>query len=254
MYSLDTTFKFEMADTIPAIRPLSHDFDHLVQKLAHVCQAAWAAYEYSQRLQGLIQPFLSHATWLEAFEVARYGEQALPTITRQVSILRLDIVGFTQLLDSHPLKQVLFNLNTYLDQLTQLVYRYYGDVDKYLGDGFLAVFEQANDAVQAGCAIQQATADFNCCQAAWDGFVFPIRIGIDTGLVAITNLGSAARQERAVMGLPVNLAERLQAQATPGLVWFSQATFDQLHEPSGCRCLGPIQVKGRPEPVIVYEK
>lgn len=56
------------------------------------------------------------------------------------------------------------------------------------------------------------------------------------------------------MGLPVNLAERLQAQATPGRVWLSQSTFEQLQDPSCCRCLGPIKVKGRSELVIVYEK
>jgi class 3 adenylate cyclase len=152
------------------------------------------------------------------------------------------------------LDRVLTDLKGYLDQLTRLVYLHHGEVDKYLGDGFLAIFANADDAVQAGSTIQQAAAEFNRHQSVRGGLVFPSRVAIDTGQVAVTSLGSCNRQERTVIGMPVNLAERLQAQATPGRVWLSQATFDRLQDRSGYRCLGAMKVKGKAEPVVVYEK
>lgn len=235
------------------LRPRA-DLDQLVLESAHLCQVAWDAYERSRYLLAVVRPFLSHTTWTQAVEVMRHGGRALPTKTRGASILWLDIANFTELVDSHPLEEVFSTLNTYLDTLTQLVYRHHGDVNKYLGDGFLGVFADADDAVEAACVIQQAAAAFNRCQLARSEMVFPTRVGIDTGHVAIVSLGSHNRQDRTILGMPVNLAKRLQEQAPPGEVWLSQATFNQLRAQSDCRYLGPLQVKGRQEPVLAYEK
>jgi adenylate cyclase len=225
-----------------------------LNQLAYLCQIACAVYENSQRLHRIIRPFLSPKTWNEAIEVARRGEGALLTETSEASILWLDIANFTELADNHPLDQVLADLNAYLDTLTQIVYRQRGDVNKYLGDGFLAVFADADDAVRAGRALQRVAADFNRRQSAQGRLVFPTRIGIDTGQVALTSLGSRDRQDRTVIGMPVILAERLQEQARPGWIWLSQATFERLRDRSGCRAIGPVKVKGRQEPIFVYEK
>jgi class 3 adenylate cyclase len=234
--------------------PSMADLSQFVRELIRLCQAVGAAYERNRRLQAIVRPFLAGTTWSEAAEVARRGGHSLPTEIREASILWLDIASFTELMDSHTLDQVLADLNACLDRLARIVYRQRGEVSKYLGDGFLAVFADADAAVQAGCAIQGAATDFNRRQSARGGLVFPTRIGIDSGQVTITNLGPPERQDRTVIVMPVNLAERLQARATPGRVWLSQVTFDRLRDRSGCRYLGPIQVKGRAEPVIVYEK
>jgi class 3 adenylate cyclase len=234
---------------------LSHPYiGASLYQLACPCQIVCAAYESSQRLHRIVRPFLSPKTWNEAIEVARRGGCALPTETVEASILWLDIANFTELTNCHSLDQILIALNAYFDALTQIVYRYRGDVNKYLGDGFLGVFSNADDAVQAGCALQGAAADFNRRQLAQDGLVFPTRIGIDTGQIVIANLGSHERQDRAVIGMPVILAERLQEQAPPGRVWLSHATFERLQDRSDCRTVGQVKVKGRLEPVIVYEK
>jgi class 3 adenylate cyclase len=232
----------------------SAELDQLVQELTHLCQAAWTAYEQGQHLQRVVRPFLPRTTWNEATAVTRRGGRALPIETGEASILRLDIANFTALTDSHPLDQVVADLNACLDTLTGIVYRHRGDVNKYLGDGFLAVFDNADDALQAGCALQRAVADFNRHQSALGRLVFPTRIGVDTGQVALASLGSYDRQDRTVIGMPVNLAERLQKQAPPDRVWLSQATFDRLQDQSGCRAVGLVKVKGRQEPIFVYEK
>jgi class 3 adenylate cyclase len=232
----------------------SAELNEFALEPAHPCQAAWNAFEHSRYLLAVVHPFLSLTTWTEAVEVVRRGGRVLPTETYEVSILWLDIASFTKIIDKHPLDEVIPALNTYLDTLTQLVYCHGGDVSKYLGDGFLSVFANADDAVETGCAIQRAAADFNCRQSARGEMVFPTRVGIDTGQITIVSLGSHNRQDRTVVGMPVNLAKRLQEQALPEQVWLSQATFNQLRDQSDCRYLGLVRVKGRQEPVRVYEK
>jgi class 3 adenylate cyclase len=233
---------------------LETDQAQLVQELAYLCHVAQAAHQHNQRLQALIRPLLSQTTWREATWLARRNGHTLPTETREMSILRLDIAGFTELMDSQPLDHLLAALDVYLTRLTPIVHDHQGDIDKYLGDGFLAVFANPDESVQAGCALQQVAAKFNHEQSVQGGLIFSTRLGIDSGPVALTTLGSPDRQDRTVIGPAVNLAERLQAQATPGRVWMSQATFERLQDRSGCRRVGPLQIKGRSEPVIIYEK
>ena len=228
--------------------------NQVVQEWMCLYQTTQAAYEQSRTLQMLLRPFLPHTTWREAIGIAQRGERTFPTKTRVASILRLDIEGFTEICDNHPLADVLTELNLYLERPTQIVYRYQGDINKYLGDGFLSVFDEAEDAVRAGCEIQQTVADFNQRQAVSGRICFHTRIGIDTGQVAVVNLGSAARQDRTVIGMPVNLADRLQAETPVGRVWLSQATFNQLRIQTGYRQVGSVSVKGRRAPVSIYEK
>lgn len=208
---------------------------------------------HHQHLETIVSPLLPTTTWDEAIETIQGGERSLPTKTYEASLLRLDISGFTALMDEQPLDQVLAALDAYFKWLTPVVYHHHGDIYKFLGDGFLALFESSDEAVAAGVAIQQAAAEFNHRQSTTGGLIFPTRLAIDTGPVALTTLGSPKRRDRTVMGMPVNLAERLQALATPGRVWLTQATFERLSDPSACCCLGPVEIRGKQASVIVYE-
>jgi len=233
---------------------LETDADQLAWELFFLCQATWVAYVQSQHLHHIVRPLLPHATWDEANEAARHGGQALPTQIKEATILWLDVAHFAELTNAHTLDQVVTDLNAYLDALTQLVYRHQGDVNKYMGDGFLAVFANADDALQAACALQKAAADFNRRQVLNGKPALPTRIGIDTGQVALTSLGSCERQDRTVIGIPVNRAKRIQQQALIGQVWLSQATFQRLQDRSGLYVVGEIEIKGQQEPVFVYAR
>lgn len=233
----------------------SIDLDHLLPESVHAYRVTWDTYEHGRLLLlSIVRPFLPHTTWTEVVEIVQHGGRALPTRTHEASILWLDIANFTEFVDNHPLDKVLSALNAYLDTQTQLIYCHHGDVNKYLGDGFLSVFIDADAAVEAACEIQQAATEFNRYQSDRGELAFPTRVGIDTGQVAIVSLGSQDRQDRTVLGTPVNLAKRLQEKAPPGQVWLSQATFARLSDQSGCRCIGPVDIKGLRKPVVVYER
>ena len=237
---------------LPGRRQVSEFLQNVVKRLT-ARMASRGVVEQNRHFETIVRPFLSQIIWAEVLNLSQQEGQALPTEIHQVSVLYLDVVGFTDLTEKFPLSQVAATLNTYLADITPLIYHYEGDIHKYLGDGFLSVFTSADAAVQAGRAIQQATAAFNTRQTAQDALPFSIRIGIDSGMVMAISLGCVERQDRTLLGSPVNLADRLQAKATPGRIWLSQATYGRLADRTGLRCLGPVALKGSCEQVLVYE-
>lgn len=234
------------------------DSDQLAWELFYVCQATWTAYERQRRLNHLLRPLLSHRTWREVNEVTGQGQQVLSTQIKEMTVLWLDtaapIADCTELCARHPLEQVVADLAAYMAALTPVVYQHRGDVNNCTGAGFLADFASAADAFQAGCALQQTAAAFNRRQSAVGKPVFPTRVGIATGQVALATLGSAERQERTLIGNAVNLARLIQQHASPGEVWLSQATFDRLDLSAPCDIAGPIEVKGCQAPLVIYRK
>lgn len=212
------------------------------------------AYEASLRLQNVLRPLIPRMTWYQAADVVWQHETDWPIEELDATIMFTDIAGFSALMDTHSIKVVLGSLNDYFALLGRIVQQRRGDVHKFLGDGLMALFICPTDAVEAGCAVQQAVAELNAQRAAQGLWRFETRLAIDTGEVVVVSLGSSARRDRTVLGRPVNVAKRLQEQATPGRVWLSQATYGRLSDQSDCRCLGPVKVKGPRRPVVVYEK
>ena len=155
----------------------------------------------NERLQEIVQPLLPQAIWTEAVDLSRQGGRELGMAMRQATILCLDIADFTRLTETVPLSQIVYTLNAYLGEMTGLVYDYGGDIHKFLGDGFLSLFDTADAAVKAGSAIQMATDVFNAQQVDQGGLTFSARIGIDTGVSYTAELILADKDELSDAGV-----------------------------------------------------
>ena len=228
--------------------------DLLVWELFHLGQAVWTVYERRCRLHRIVRPLLSRATWDEAQDAAKRGRQMLPTHVQEATILWLNIANAVDWAGAQDLEQTVAALNVYLGTLDQIVDRHRGTVSKVMDDGFLAIFACADDAAQAACALEKATADFNHKPSPTDGLTFSICIGIDTGQVALATLGSPERQDRVVIGRPVNVAREIQRQAPAGQVYLSHSTFYCLQDRSGYRAVRAIKIKGQQGSVFVYTR
>lgn len=176
------------------------------------------------------------------------------------TILFSDIRGFTRMSEKMEPQQVVELLNEYFTEMTDLIFENGGTLDKYLGDGIMAVFgapltkpDDALRAVKTAQEMQKALARLNQDWEAVGKRSLKMGVGINTGPVTAGNIGSARRMDYTVIGDAVNLASRLCANAAGGQVLISESTYRNVETKLSARRLEPILVKGKETPVEIYE-
>ncbi|HZS12317.1 MAG TPA: adenylate/guanylate cyclase domain-containing protein [Nitrospirales bacterium] len=181
---------------------------------------------------------------------------------RELTILFSDVAGFTSVSEKLPPEALVELLNEYLSDMTAIIFQHRGNVNKYLGDGIMAIFgaplDDAHHARQACYAALDSQAALVQLRAAWRARGLPdlsARIGINSGPVVVGNVGSSARMEYTVMGDHVNLASRLEgANKYYGTgILIGPRTYELASEAIEAREVDRLRVKGKQEPVTVYE-
>jgi adenylate cyclase len=176
----------------------------------------------------------------------------------EVTVLFSDIRGFSTLAEQLSARDVAGILAVHLAAMAEVVTEHGGTIDKFAGDGVMAVFgapDPLSDHAERGvrCALAMQTRQRTLNQERLDeqAPALGMGIGINTGVVVAGAVGGGGRLEYTVVGDAVNLAQRLQAEAKAGQILATAATVAQL---SGIptRSLGSIQVKGRREAVEVH--
>jgi adenylate cyclase len=149
-------------------------------------------------------------------------------------------------------------LREYFHEMTLAVFEERGTLDKFIGDGLMAVFDApvshgdgALRAVRCAWLMQGRLADLN--QRLPADRRIAIRVGVNTGRVIAGNLGSPERLEYTVLGDTVNVASRLESIAEPGTAFVGRATYDATRHAFRYRELGMRQVKGREVPVEAFQ-
>ena len=212
----------------------------------------------SQAMQRYLSPEMLESV------VALNHEIDLTTRRKELTILFVDIQGFSTISETTEVEYLQEFLNDFLERMTRAVFDHGGTIDKFLGDGLLAFFgdpvELENHALAAIGAANQMHREMNLLNEKWsragiqelvDGV--EIRVGINTGIVVVGNIGSQRRMEYTVVGSAVNVASRLQEAAPPGGTLISARTFFLAR--GDIRCAGPlsIKVKGVDRQIRVYE-
>ncbi len=179
---------------------------------------------------------------------------------REVAVLFADAVNFTRLSASLDAETVFELINDLLSRLVACVHRYGGMVDKFTGDGLMAVFgapiAQENDvelAVRAALDMQKAASEFAPVAQAQLGTPLRIRVGVHSGLAIGGILGSEEQAAYTVIGETVNLAARIQEKARPGHVLVSPRVYRQTQGLFNFRARNPQRVKGLKHPLKIYE-
>ena len=175
---------------------------------------------------------------------------------RTVSVMFSDLVGFTPMSSSLTPNELIALLNDYFDVMCPIVKEYGGDIDKFIGDAIMAVFEEhrgkpspAERATRAGLAMQRAMPIFNADRP----IQLAMRIGINTGPVVRGDLGSrVVRRDYTVIGDTVNQANRYESRCPPGEVLVSRSTYDVLGDRVRVREVTGLALKGVAAPVTAY--
>jgi class 3 adenylate cyclase len=180
---------------------------------------------------------------------------------RRVTVLFSDVAGFTTLSEGIEPGELVALMNTYLTAMTEIVESEGGFVDKYIGDGIVAIFgapiedeRHALHAVRAALSCQARLAELNRDAAAFRGRALSTRIGISTGPALVGNVGSRRRFNYTAMGDVVNLASRLEgANKTYGTrILASDATREEAGDEITWREIDRVTVVGREGPVTLF--
>ncbi len=177
-----------------------------------------------------------------------------------VTILFADTVASTAMSQHLDPEDVLEIMNGALRAFTDQVNQHGGTVARLMGDGVLAFFgapvgreDDPVRAVRCGLGIVRAAREYaGEVEQRWGVTGFNVRVGINTGLVALGEVGGESGSEYTAMGMAINMASRLQTAAPIGGVLISLDTYRHVRGMFESRTLDPIIVKGKDEPMQVY--
>ena len=178
----------------------------------------------------------------------------------KVTIFYSDIRGFTAMSEKMTPEQIYGQLNEYFEEMCQIVFKYGGYVDKFIGDCLMAVFSAPNpkpeDAKSAVFAAIEQQDKIKEMAAAWHETgkqTFTVGMGLNTGEVVMGNLGSADRLNYTVIGDNVNTAARLYNVAKGGQTIISETTYEEVKDLVVVNELDPVMVKGKEKPLRIFE-
>src|SRR6266851_214645 len=178
---------------------------------------------------------------------------------KDVSVLFSDIVGFTGMSEKMSPAAVSLLLNDYFSRMTDIIFKYEGTLDKYIGDAIMAVFGAPLDmpdhcvrAIKAALEMRDQLEAFNADRK--EGPTIRIRIGINSGKAVAGELGGINKFEYTVLGDTVNTASRLESSvAKPMQVVVGENTYNAAKAQFDFKSLGPATLKGKERTVEVYE-
>ncbi len=174
---------------------------------------------------------------------------------RQVTILFADLSGFTELSRTRDPEEIHGLLERYFELVDQTVARFGGTIDKHMGDGVMALFgaptAHGNDAERA---VRTALAIHADLTALSEKLHTPLRchIGVASGVVIASEVGSTKKRDYTVLGQSVNLAARLMATAEPEQTIISDSVHRAVAELVEVEALAPLTLKGMAEPVSAF--
>jgi adenylate cyclase len=181
---------------------------------------------------------------------------------KALSVLFSDIRGFTTVSETLTPEELVHLLNEYLTAMTDIVFKYEGLLDKYMGDAIMAVYgaplDQPDHAVRACRTALDMIEELRKLQKKWSDEgrpVLNIGVGINSGDMVVGNMGSQMRFDYTVMGDSVNLGSRLEGinKEYGTNIVISEYTYDAVKDILLCRELDSVRVKGKKLPVKIYE-
>ena len=210
-----------------------------------------------RQVEGMFGRYVSHQ--IRDFLV-QHPDAANPSGRKErLTMFFSDVRGFTSMSEKMEPQEVQQLLSEYFTEMTGILFKYEGTLDKFMGDAIMAFFgnpvpqpDQARRAVLMALEMQDAIARLNQKLTAEGRRTIGVGMGINTGDVTVGNLGSKDFLDYTVIGDAVNLACRLEQNAKAGEIIITQATSDEVKDAVEVEPMEPILVKGKREPIPIY--
>ena len=195
-------------------------------------------------------------------QILNTGEEGLKLggSRREISVLFVDIRGFTPMSEKAEPEEVVEILNLYLNLTAQSIFKFDGTLDKFIGDATMAIFnapldvpDHAFKAAQAAEAMRDGSVPLEKELERRFGRTVHFGIGVNTGYAVVGNIGAEVRMDYTAIGDTVNTAARLESNAKPGQILLSQATYERIKDRVEVTPLGTIKVKGKEEGIEIFQ-
>ncbi len=231
------------------------------RRLKEHYEAEILALKEKGRIEAMFGRYVSPEIVDRVLDVEKSRE--LDGVRRLLTVFFADIRGFTSFCETQKPEKVIFVLNEFFTEATDIIHEHGGWVDKYTGDNIMALFgaplefaDHARSAVTAACLVQER---FRTLRREWQsifGIELGLGIGLATGDVVVGNIGSFQKISYTAIGDTVNVASRLEGLCRHGRILLDDACFRQL-DPAwaaerGIRHSEAVAVKGKAEPVPIY--
>jgi len=183
-------------------------------------------------------------------------------VEREVTIIFSDIRDFTRICEKMSAAEAMEFLNEYLKEMLDIIFKYEGTLDKFIGDSIMVLFgapklreDDTIRAVKTALEMQERLKKVNKHRAAEGKVEINIGIGVNTGKVIAGNIGDHRRMEYTVIGHNVNLASRLEqlTKKYGNNIIISDSTYEKVKDIVEVKELGEVSIKGKDLPITVYE-
>src|SRR5439155_26072734 len=178
---------------------------------------------------------------------------------REISVVFLDLRGFTAFADMSEPEEVSEVLGAYHAEAGRVILEHEGTLERFTGDGMMSFFNDpvpvTNPEERAVRMAEAMRARIRVLGAEWRrrGYDLDLGMGIAKGYATIGAIGFEGRRDYAAIGSVTNLAFRLCAEASPGQILISQRIYAAVHDLVAAKEVGPLQLQGFHRPVVVYE-
>lgn len=206
-----------------------------------------------EKMRRLLSPQLVEEVVSGRLELKKGGE------LRHATIMFADIRNFTTISEQMHPQEVVDNINEYFELMVDVIFKYEGTLDKFVGDEIMAIWgapighpDDAARAVKCAIEMQQVLELYNAEREAADELTFHIGIGLNTGEVVAGYMGSTKSMNYTVMGDNVNTAARFCSAAGPDEVLIGENTYEEVSHLVDAELMPPTKLKGKVEHVDIY--
>ena len=204
----------------------------------------------------LYKPYVPEAVTYRISE----GKGSLPSERSETTIIFIDIRGFTKLADQLDPEKATEIINKIFAPIVAIVDKYDGSINKFLGDGLMAIFgtpfsheDDPERAARASLEIMKSIEENGKIKIGNRVKNLKARIGINTGFCISGDIGSSVRKEFTVIGDTVNLASRIQVNAQPGEIIIGERTYQKIKERFIFELPRKLKIKGKKNLVTAYK-
>ena len=231
---------------------------HLLEKKEHLEKTLVDLESRNQFIQKTFGKYLSDDVVDQILSqgegVHLWGEE------RKVTILLSDLRGFTSICESLKPEEVVWVVNCYLEEMTEVILKYNGTITEFIGDAVLAIFgapiQGDDDSLRAmACALEMQAAMKRVNQKCRDNGYTDLHmgVGLHTGKVVVGNIGSSSRLKYGIVGHNVNIVSRIESFTVGGQILVSESTHSEFPNEMVVGKSMQVSPKGVREPMTIYE-